>query len=115
MGYVKTFNSFNKAEEKQAAIGANPTKIEEDGAPTNPQLLTQYSALQNIKAQQNQLALQKAELDKKVLDLQTAYDKAVQADQTAKKNAEATTQVQPAVQPSAQPAVQPAAQPTQSA
>lgn len=103
MGYVKNFKGFTKEEEKQAAIGANPTKIEEDGAPTNPQLLSQYTALQTAKTQQNQVALQKAELDKKVLDLQAAYDKAVQADQTAQKNAEANKPAQPEAQPAAQP------------
>lgn len=108
MGYVKNFKGFQKEEEKQAAIGANPTKIEEDGAPTNPQLLSQYTALQTAKTQQNQVALQKAELDKKVLDLQAAYDKAVQADQVAKTNAEANKPAQPEAQPAAAQPTQPA-------
>ena len=109
MGYVKNFKGFTKEEEKQAAIGANPTTtIEEDGAPTNPQLLSQYTALQTAKTQQNQMALQKAELDKKVLDLQAAYDKAVQADQTAKTNAEANKPAQPEAQPAAAQPTQPA-------
>lgn len=101
MAYVKSFKSFKNAEEKasqEVEAGANPQMVKEDGPPTDPQLLTQYSALQKEKALQNQINLQKANQDKRVLDLQTAYDNAVTKSQAAQKNA-ATNTPEPAQQP----------------
>ena len=92
MAYVKSFKSFQNAEKKasdEVTVGANPQMIKEEGVPTDPALLTQYNNLQKEKSIQIQLNTQKAAQDKKVLDLQTAYDAAVTKTQAAQKNAEA--------------------------
>ena len=99
MAYVKSFKGFQNAEKKTAdevTTGANPQMIKEEGVPTDPALLTQYNALQKEKTLQNQINLQKANQDKRVLDLQAAYDLAVTKSQTAQKNAEANKPAQPA-------------------
>jgi hypothetical protein len=92
MAYVKSFKSFQNAEKKvsdEVTTGANPQMIKEEGVPTDPALLTQYNNLQKEKSIQVQLNTQKATQDKKVLDLQTAYDAAVAKTQAAQKNATA--------------------------
>lgn len=92
MAYVKSFKGFQSAEKKasdEVTTGANPQMIKEEGVPTDPALLTQYNNLQKEKSIQIQLNTQKATQDKKVLDLQTAYDAAVTKTQAAQKNAEA--------------------------
>jgi hypothetical protein len=104
MAYVKSFKGFQSAEKKAAdevTTGANPQMIKEEGVPTDPALLTQYNNLQKEKSIQIQLNTQKATQDKKVLDLQTAYDAAVTKTQAAQKNAEAN---QPAPAQPAAPA-----------
>ena len=102
--YVKSFNSFQKAEEKasqEVEVGSNPQMVAEDGPPSDPQLLTQYQQLQKEKDLQIQLNQQKATQDKRVADLQKLYDAAVTKSQAVQKAAAAN---QPATQPAQQPA-----------
>ena len=90
MAYVKSFKGFQTAEKKVSddiSAGVNPQMIKEEGVPTDPALLTQYNNLQKEKTLQNQINLQKATQDKKVLDIQSAYDMAVTKSQTAQKAA----------------------------
>jgi hypothetical protein len=104
MAYVKSFKGFQSAEKKasdEVTTGANPQMIKEEGVPTDPALLTQYNNLQKEKSIQVQLNTQKATQDKKVLDLQTAYDAAVAKTQAAQKNATAN---EPAPEQPAEPA-----------
>jgi hypothetical protein len=92
MAYVKSFKGFQNAEKKasdEVTTGVNPQMIKEEGIPADPALLTQYTNLQKEKSIQVQLNSQKAIQDKKVLDLQTAYDTAVTKTQVAQKNAAA--------------------------
>lgn len=99
MAYVKSFKSFQNAEDKasqEVEAGANPQMIKEEGAPTDPALLTQYNALQKEKEVQLQLNTQKANQDTKVLNLQKAYDAAVLKSNAAQKNAAANQPAQPA-------------------
>ena len=102
MAYVKSFKGFQNAEKKtsdEVMTGANPQMIKEEGVPTDPALLTQYNNLQKERTLQNQINLQKANQDKRVLDLQSAYDLAVTKSQTAQKNAEANKPVAPVATP----------------
>ena len=104
MAYVKSFKGFQSAEKKasdEVTTGANPQMIKEDGPPVDTQLMPQYTALQKEKNRANQLATEKALQDKKVLELQAAYDAAVLKSNTAQKNAAAN---QPAPAQPAAPA-----------
>lgn len=104
MAYVKSFKGFQNAEKKasdEVTTGANPQMIKEEGIPTDPALLTQYTNLQKEKSIQVQLNSQKAIQDKKVLDLQTAYDTAVTKTQAAQKNAAANQPTPAAPTPAA--------------
>jgi hypothetical protein len=98
MGYVKTFNSFNKAEEKKLEAGANPVMEEDTALLTDPALVAIQTNIRNLE---KQLEAAKLQQDTKLAELRKkAADDAARARNT------------PAP---AQPAAQPAAQPTQPA
>ena len=98
MGYVKTFNSFNKAEEKKLEAGANPVMEDDAALLTDPALVAIQTNKRNLEKQLEQVKQQE---DAKLAELRKkAADDAARARNT------------PAP---AQPATQPAAQPTQPA
>lgn len=95
MSYINSFKKFVKGEEKAAA------KIEEEAvlgaAPTDPELKSQWDAIQKISTDLQNL---KQQVTAKELELKTTTDK-YNAAATVKQNQQAAQPTQTAAQPQA--------------